>query len=63
MSGAKSNLKTIKTMKGKLNQQLRIFWKGKICRYIEWETLNDDGKLIIQIDNNYITVHISELSN
>jgi hypothetical protein len=36
-------------MEKKLNQQLPIFWKGKICKFIKWETLNFGGKLKITL--------------
>jgi len=46
-----------------LNQSLPIFWKGKICKFIKWETLNFGGKLEIKIDKIFIEVDISELNN
>jgi len=46
-----------------LNQSQTIFWKGKICKFIKWETLNFGGKLRIQINKNFIEVDIKELSN
>ena len=36
-------------MKTELNQSLPIFWKGKLCKFIKWETLNFGGKLKIKI--------------
>jgi hypothetical protein len=50
-------------MEKKLNQQLPIFWKGKICKFIKWETLNFGGKLKIKINKKFIEADISELTN
>ena len=50
-------------MTNQLNQSLPIFWKGKLTKYIKWETLNFGGKLKIKISNKFIEVNISELSN
>ena len=36
-----------------LNQSQPIFWKGKICKLIKWETLNFGGKLKIKIAKEY----------
>lgn len=47
----------------KLNQSQPIFWKGKICKFIKWETLNFGGKLKVKISNNFIEVDINELTN
>ena len=46
-------------MEKKLNQQLPIFWKGKICKFIKWETLNFGGKLKIKINKKFIEADIS----
>lgn len=50
-------------MKTKLNQSAPIFWKGKLCKIIRWETLNFGGKLKIKIGKKIIEVDISELTN
>ncbi len=50
-------------MKTKLNQSAQIFWKGKICKFIKWETLNFGGKLKVKIDKEFIEVDILELTN
>jgi hypothetical protein len=50
-------------MKTKLDQSKPIFWKGKICKSIMWETLTFGGKLKIKIDKKFIEVDISELTN
>lgn len=50
-------------MKAKLNQSKPIFWKGKMCKFIKWETLNYGGKLKVKIDKKIIEVDIEELSN
>ena len=47
----------------KLNQNQPIFWKGKLCKMIKWETLNFGGKLKIKIDSKFIEADINELSN
>ena len=47
----------------KLNQQQPIFWKGKLCKFIKWETLNLGGKLKIKLNTDFIEVDISELTN
>ena len=46
-----------------LNQSQPIFWKGKICKLIKWETLNFGGKLKIKIDKKFIEADIKELTN
>jgi hypothetical protein len=46
-----------------LNQSAPIFWKGKPCKFIKWDTLNFGGKLKIKIDKKFIEVDISELTN
>jgi hypothetical protein len=46
-----------------LNQSAPIFWKGNLCKFIKWETLNFGGKLKIKINKNFIQVDISELTN
>jgi len=50
-------------MANHLNQSASIFWKGKLCKFIKWETLNFGGKLKIQINKQFIEVDIKELSN
>lgn len=50
-------------MKAKLNQSEPIFWKGKLCKLIKWNTLNFGGKLKIKIDKKFIEVDIDELKN
>ena len=56
-------IKQIEIMKTELNQSASIFWKGKLCKFIKWETLNFGGKLKIQINKQFIEVDIRELSN
>lgn len=46
-----------------LNQSAPIFWKGKVCKFIKWETLNFGGKLKIKVSSKFIEVDLSELSN
>lgn len=46
-----------------LKQEAPIFWRGKLCKFIKWETLNFGGKLKIKIDKKFIEVDISELNN
>jgi len=51
-------------MKTQLNQSQPIFWKGKKCKFIKWETLNFGGKLKITITGKrFIEVDIAELTN
>jgi len=50
-------------MKKQLNQANSIFWKGKLCKFIKWETLNFGGKLKIKINKTFIEVDIAELTN
>jgi len=50
-------------MNNNLNKTLPIFWKGKLCKFIKWETLNFGGKLKIKIDKKFIQVDILELNN
>lgn len=50
-------------MKNTLNQSAPIFWKGNICKFINWNSLNFDGKLKIKIDKKFIEVDIDELKN
>jgi hypothetical protein len=47
----------------KLNQGQPIFWKGNLCKFIKWETLNFGGKIKIKINKSFIEVDISELTN
>ena len=54
--------KTIIKME-KLNKSIPIFWKGKKCKSIKWETLNFGGKLKIKIDKKFIEADINELKN
>jgi hypothetical protein len=56
-------IKQIEIMKTTLNQSAPIFWKGKLCKFIKWETLNFEGKLKIKIDKIFIEVYINELIN
>lgn len=46
-----------------LDQTKAIFWKGKLCKFVKWQTLNLGGKLKIKIDKKFIEVDYSELSN
>ena len=57
------NITFMKKYKIELNQSKPIFWKGKFCKFIQWETLNFGGKLKIKIDKNFIEVDIDELNN
>ena len=50
-------------MKTTINQQEKIFWKGKLCKMIKWETIDYGRKIKIKIDKKFIEVDISELSN
>lgn len=50
-------------MKTNLNQSQSIFWKGKLVKFVKWESLNFGGKIKIKIDKKFIEVDISELSN
>lgn len=50
-------------MTKELNQSAPIFWKGKICKFIKWETLNFGGKLKVKITDKFIEVDINELTN
>jgi hypothetical protein len=50
-------------MELKLEQQKPIFWKGKKCDFIFWDTLNFGGKLKIKIGKKKFEVDISELKN
>ena len=52
-----------KDMTTKLNQSQRIYWKGKLCKFIKCETLNIGGKLKIKTDKKFFEVNISELTN
>jgi hypothetical protein len=54
---------TTTTMKTTINQQEKIFWKGKLCKMIKWETIDYGRKIKIKIDKKFIEVDISELSN
>lgn len=56
-------LSKLQIMTTKLNQAAPIFWKGKLCKFIKWETLNFGGKLKIKIDKKFIEADISELTN
>ena len=47
----------------KLNQSQPIFWKGNLCKFIKWETLNFGGKLKIKIDKKFIEADITDLKN
>jgi hypothetical protein len=49
-------------MKSQLNQSATIFWKGKVCKFIKWETLNIDT-IKIKVNKNFIEVNLSELYN
>ena len=46
-----------------LNQQSRIFWKGKLVKFVNWESLNLNGKLKIKVGSQFIEVNINELTN
>lgn len=50
-------------MRKELNQQAPIFWRGNLCKFIKWESLNFGGKLKIKIHKKFIEVDISELTN
>jgi hypothetical protein len=50
-------------MKTKLEQQKPIFWKGKLCKLVKWETMNLGGKLEVKINKSLIEVDIDELTN
>ena len=50
-------------MKTELNQSAPIFWKGKLCRFIKWESLNFGGKIKIKVSTKFIEVDIKELHN
>lgn len=50
-------------MNTQLNQSAPIFWRGKLCKFIKWETLNFGGKLKIKIDKKFFEADISELTN
>ena len=50
-------------MEIKLNKSQPVFYKGKKCKFIKWETLNFGGKLKIKIDKKFIEVDITELTN
>ena len=47
----------------KLEQQAPIFYKGKICKFIKWETLNAWGKVQVKIGKKFIEVDILQLTN
>lgn len=47
----------------KLNQLVPVFWKGRRCKAIKWNTLNLGGKLKIKVNDRFFEVDISELSN
>lgn len=53
----------MKTIKNKLNQQAPIFWRGKLCKFIKWDSLNFGGKVQIKISDTFFEADISELSN
>jgi hypothetical protein len=46
-----------------LKQPLPIFWKGRLCKMIDWDSLNLGGKLRIKVSEKFIEVDISELTN
>lgn len=47
----------------KINQSKPIFWKGKQCKFINWESLNFEGKIKIKISSKFIVINLDELSN
>ncbi len=50
-------------MKTGLNQSAPIFWNGKLCKFVQWDSMNLGGKLKIKVSSSFIEVDISELSN
>lgn len=50
-------------MKTGLDQAKPIFWGGKICKFIKWESLTIGGNLKIKVGSQFIEVNISELKN
>ena len=46
-----------------LNQSQPIYWRGILCKFIKWETLNFGGKLKVKLNKNFIEVDFKELSN
>ena len=47
----------------KLNQDAPIFWKGNLCKFIDWESLTMGGKLLVKLEKRTIQVDIDELTN
>lgn len=57
-----NNFKINYIMETQLNQSASIYYNGKKCQFIKWETLSL-GQIKVKISNKYITVNISELYN
>jgi hypothetical protein len=53
----------INHMTNTLNQSQPIYWRGTLCKFIKWETLNFGGKLKIKINKKFIEVSLKELTN
>lgn len=46
-----------------LNQQAPIFWKGRLCKKIEWDIPYLQGKVKVKLTHAFFTVDINELTN
>lgn len=51
-------------MKNELNQQLPIYYNGKLCKFIDWDSLDFLGYVKIQVTSKrFIKVSLNNLNN
>jgi hypothetical protein len=60
--GVKAHFNNLKQME-KLNQNQPIFWKGQLCKFIKWESMNFGGKIKIKLNKTFIEADIKDLTN
>jgi hypothetical protein len=49
--------------KVKLDKLKPIYWNDRLCKNVNWESINMRGKIKVKIDSSFIEVNIDELTN
>jgi hypothetical protein len=49
--------------KEKLNKKKPIYWKDRLCKSVNWDSMNLGGKIKVKIDKSFIEVNVDELTN
>jgi hypothetical protein len=44
------------------NQQCPIYCRGKICKFIKWDSKDEYNTIKIKLGKKFIRVHVAELS-